>query len=193
MNKELEKWMREDGVKFLRMIGIESGQTVLDFGARVGHYAVPAAIVAGEKGMVYALDKDAKALDELMQIAEAEGLNNIRRVDVSGNVKIPLGGESVDAILLYDVLHLIDDRKVLYKEVYRVLRHLGLLSVYPKHNKLDSPGWGLENMTPEDIISEVEYHGFSFTRKYCGTLSHDDDLNYGCVLNFKRNRNTRGG
>ena len=40
----MKKWEREEGVKFLKKIGIKTGQTVLDFGARVGHYSIPAAI-----------------------------------------------------------------------------------------------------------------------------------------------------
>jgi ubiquinone/menaquinone biosynthesis C-methylase UbiE len=179
-------WMEKDGKSFLKRIGIREGHIVLDFGARVGYYSIPAAQLVGSKGIVIAFDKDTGALDELLETAKSEGLENIKRLDTSGELKIPLSNESVDVVLLYDVLHLIDKREIVYQEVYRVLRPHGLLSVYPKHNKLDSPGWGLKDMAPEDIIREIECHGFSFTEKYCAEISHDDSFNEGCVLNFRQ-------
>lgn len=179
-------WFQEAGKRLLKRIGIAKGEIVLDFGARVGYYSIPAAKVVGRKGIVNALDKDGGALDELMRIAKSEGVENIKRLDTSGELTIPLSSESVDVVLLYDVLHLIDARDLLYKEVQRILRPDGLLSVYPKHNKLDSPGWGLKDMAPGDIIKEIERHGFSFTEECCGELSHDDGFNPGCVLNFRK-------
>ncbi len=186
MNKEMGKWESEGGVKFLRRVGIKPGQKVLDFGARVGHYSIPAARVAGRNGLIYALDKDKDSLDELKRKAAEQGLENIMVIETRGSMKIKQGGDSVDAVLVYDVLHLVDNRKRLYKEVHRVLRQNGLFSVYPKHNKFDSPGWGLENMTPEDIKNEIENSGFHFKKEYCSSLSHDESINRGCVLNFKK-------
>ena len=186
MNKEIESWEKEDGVKFLKKIGIKPGQIVLDFGARVGHYTIPLARIIGKEGIVYALDKDTNSLNELKRKMIKQGLENIIIVKADSNLKIRLENNSVDVILLYDVLHLIDDRKKLYKEVHRVLRDDGLFSVYPKHNKLDSPGWGLENMTPKDITKEIETQGFYFKEEYCILLSHDEFINQGCVLNFRK-------
>ena len=54
----IEHWEKEEGVKFLRRIGMKPGQKVLDFGARVGNYTIPAAIVVGERGLVYAVDRE---------------------------------------------------------------------------------------------------------------------------------------
>ena len=46
-NHQMEWWEREGGLKFLRKIGLRSGQKILDFGCRVGHYTIPAAQVVG--------------------------------------------------------------------------------------------------------------------------------------------------
>jgi len=43
-NKDMDRWEKEDGVKFLRKVGLRPGQTVLDFGCGAGHYTIPAAI-----------------------------------------------------------------------------------------------------------------------------------------------------
>lgn len=186
MNKEMEKWEKKEGIKFLRRIGIKSGQTILDFGARVGYYSIPAARIVGREGIVYALDKDSYSLNELKRKMTEQGLENIIIIKANDNLKIRLENNSIDVVLLYDVLHLINDREKLYKEVHKVLQDNGLFSVYPKHNKFDSPGWGLENMTPKDIKNEIENCGFYFEEEYCSSLSHDESINYGCVLNFKK-------
>ena len=65
----------------LERAGINRGQIVLDFGCGSGMYTIPATKIVGEQGRVYALDKDKKALDELMQKGEPTGLRNIERMD----------------------------------------------------------------------------------------------------------------
>jgi len=182
----MERWEKKEGIKFLRKIGIKSGQTILDFGARVGYYSIPAARIVGKEGRVYALDKNSDSLNELKRKMTEQELENIILIKADGNLKIGLKNNSIDVVLLYDVLHLINDREKLYEEVHKVLQENGLFSVYPKHNKFDSPGWGLENMTPKDIKNEIENYGFYFEGEYCNSLSHDESINKGCVLNFKK-------
>ena len=54
----------EPGVlQLLKDVGIKAGQVVLDFGCGSGTYTVPAARTVGDKGKVYALDKDSKVLN----------------------------------------------------------------------------------------------------------------------------------
>jgi precorrin-6B methylase 2 len=90
-------------LEVLRKVGIRQGQLVLDFGCGSGTYTIPAAKIVGEQGRVYALDKDGKTLDELMQKAKSAGLKNIERIDTSGELKFGLADESIDSILLFDV------------------------------------------------------------------------------------------
>ena len=72
----------EPGVlQLLKDVGIKAGQIVLDFGCGSGTYTVPAARIVGDKGKVYALDKDSEVLNKLMQRAQSVGLNNVRRID----------------------------------------------------------------------------------------------------------------
>jgi len=137
MKNDIEKWLKEDGERFLRDIGIRKDQVVLDFGCGVGHYTIPAAKVVDKEGKVYAIDEDEKALSELMKIAVFEGVKNIAIAKASGELKIPIENESIDAILLYDVLHYIEERRKIIDEVHRVMKTNGLLSIYPKHHKLD--------------------------------------------------------
>jgi len=188
MQDEMEKWEREGGVKFLRKIGIRPGQKVLDFGARVGHYSIPAANIVEDKGMIYAVDKEQDSLSELEQKTNRMALKNIKIVKSSGEMTLDLENEFIDVVLLYDVLHYFktDERKILYNEVYRILKPDGLLSVYPKHVLEDAPLNEFRNLHLDDVKREIQNSGFFFKEKYCGTISHDNSLNQGCVFDFKK-------
>jgi ubiquinone/menaquinone biosynthesis C-methylase UbiE len=188
VKNEVEKWVTQDGLLFLRKIGVKVSYILVDFGCNVGHYTIPAAKVIGNKGKVYAVDKDADILSKLMRTALAENLKNIIPVKTSGNPRIDLENESVDIVLLYDILHYftIQERTTLYKEVYRILKVNGLLSVYPKHNSSDEPLWNLSNLKLKEIISEIEGSNLHlFDEKY-GELLHNDNFDKGYVLNFKK-------
>lgn len=189
METEVENWLDKNGMAFLRNIGIKERQVVLDFGCNVGHYTIPAAKVVGEKGKVYAVDSDAKSLNNLMRIAKRENLKNIVPMHTqSAGLKINLKDETVDVILLYDILHYMDsmERNKLYKEAYRVLKVDALLSVYPKHNKLDEPLWNLSDVELGDIIKEIEGIKFNFEGQFYKKLIHDDNYNKGNILNFRK-------
>ena len=45
----MKQWETAIGVLFLKRVGLRQGQTVIDFGARVGHYTIPAAKVVGPR------------------------------------------------------------------------------------------------------------------------------------------------
>ena len=187
MNKEMERWETVDGVNYLKKIGIKAGQVVLDFGANVGHYSIPAAIVVGKDGLIYAVDKEQELLNKLEAKAIALGLENIKTINNAEEVKLALENHSVDVVLLYDILHYLkkEERKILYCELIRILKPDGLLSVYPKHVVEDYPLMEFHNIHIEDVKQEIGDSGFLFDRKYCSKMSHDDELNSGCVLNFK--------
>jgi ubiquinone/menaquinone biosynthesis C-methylase UbiE len=176
VSRDLRRWLDRESEKALRKIGIRRGQTVLDYGCGSGSYAIPTARIVGEEGRVYALDKDERALDELMQRAELEGLKNIRRMDTSGKVEIELGKESIDVVLLYDIFWyfpLTDNRLLkLLAEIHRVSRRDALISVYPKH------------INSEQLKDKIEGAGFHLKEIYSGVLIHDNKLKSDQLLNF---------
>jgi len=186
----MDLWEAKQGVAFLRKIGIRRGRTILDFGARIGHYSIPAAKIVGRKGLVYAVDKDQYALNDLQQKAADHSLENIRIQATSGELCLQIKNECVDFALLYDVLHFFnrDQRKKLYQEVHRVLKVAGILSIYPKHLAEDEPLYELKDCSAKEIANEVKASGFCLDEKYCAKISHDDGLTQGCVLNFRREK-----
>lgn len=160
-------------------VGIKEGQKVLDFGCGIGDYTIPAAKIVGIRGRIYALDKDGESLDFLTRRAKRYGLKNIEIIKTSGELKIGLKDESMDIVLLYDVIHDsyfsgLEKRKELLSEIHRILKQNGVVSIYPEH----SP--------PRDIKREVEKAHFCFEKEIHSTLLHDSCLTEGNVFNFRK-------
>ena len=178
MKSDSEVWLQEKAEKVLREVGIRKDQIVLDFGCGSGYYAIPAAKMVGDKGKVYALDKNGNRLREVMQRAEPLKLENIQTIETSGEVKIPLEDGSVDVTLLYDVIHSYyfsaTQRKELLTEIHRISKPNALVSVYPRHMDLDY------------VRREIERADFRFLRKLFVTLLHYHTLEQEHVLNFLR-------
>ena len=184
MSIEVKNWIDKGGIEFLRKIGIERNDVVLDFGCGEGHYTIPLAKVVGESGKVYALDKDRYALGKLRETAERESLNNIEIIPAE--TRIPLKDNSVNVVLCYDVIHYEKNRERIYKEVYRVLHKDGLFSVYPKHYKDDYPLMELASLSLEDIIEEIEVVGFTLKKRMFLNCLHDDYMKECQILNFRK-------
>jgi len=188
MNQEMERWESKEGVEFLRKAGIRKNHIVLDFGCGMGHYTIPAARIVASTGFVYAVDKERQAVSKLRQKAQANNFKNIKVMKASGQIELDFESESINVVLFYDVLHYLgkNDRKKLYQEAFRVLKQDGLLSVYPKHTLEDNPIQQFKELNLNDVKREFEDSDFYFEQKYCGIISHDDGLNQGCVLNFRK-------
>jgi ubiquinone/menaquinone biosynthesis C-methylase UbiE len=184
VTRDLKNWLEKDGEDFLKAIGVKKGQVVLDFGCGEGHYSIPAAKVVGEKGRIYALDKDRQAIDQLAKLMKKNRITNIEVIKRES--KTSLMNDSVDFILCYDVVHYLKDRAPVYSELYRVLKPKGIFSLYPKHHKNDSPLMELAQMKLEDIIREVEEAGFSLQGRLLKSLIHDDYYDEGYILHFRK-------
>jgi len=180
ISNEINKWIEHDGIQFLKDIGIRKDQFVLDFGCGHGNYTIPASLIVGEKGRIYAVDKNQESLNKLINKTKEKELNNIEIIKLVDQLKLPLPKESVDAILLFDVLHLVEPRKCLLSELNRILKPTGLLFVYPKHHQTDM------KMSLEEVIKEIQYVGFRFNVKNFKKLMHNNKLEKGIILNFNK-------
>jgi len=178
MRSDPERWLKENAEKVLKEVGVGKNQIVLDFGCGSGYYTIPVAKIIGNKGKVYALDKDRNSLHEVTQRAKSQKLENIQIIKTSGELKIPFEDEFVDIVLLYDVLHSYyfsaTGRKNLLTEIYRISKPNALISVYPKH------------MDSEDFIDEMEKANFHFERELFVTLLHYYVPERDYLLNFRR-------
>ena len=195
MNDAMTTWECQDGIVFLQSVGVRPGDKVLDFGCRVGHYSIPAAFVVGRSGIVYALDKDQRPLDRLIAKAKEAGISNIKTMCTPDPINIALESNTIDVVLLYDVLHYFTrrDRNKLYGEVFRLLKPNGLLSVYPKHTVEDTPLQEFKDMRLSEVGHEIRMSGFEPEGQWEAILSHDDTLERGRMLNFRKGKRQAEG
>lgn len=129
--------MDRNASKMLSEVGIREGQSVLDFGCGPGTYSIPAARIVGKSGKIYSLDVSQGALNKLSRKAKEEGLENIVTLLSSGKVDIPLDNETLNHVLLIDVLQEISEKETLLEEIHRILKPNGLMTVYPMHIDVD--------------------------------------------------------
>jgi len=184
----VSKWLSEQASHFLREAGVKEAQTVLDFGCGQGTYTLPAAKIVGNGGMVYALDQDKHKIDDLRAKSKSAGLENIQIVPAVGRAHIELPDESIDVILLYDVLHSwyhprSQQRKEILYELYRVLRSEGLLSFYPG----DPEVFGHDSELLA-IQREIRGANFCLQSEEVQTLIHEGSVVQGHIFSFTKRR-----
>jgi len=121
--------------------GIEPGDRVLDFGCGPGAYVPAAAERVGATGVVYALDLHPLAIQKVEDLAGRKRLTNVRTIHSDCNTGLP--DDSVDVVLLYDILHMLSDPHAVLGELHRVLKPDGVLSLNEPH------------MGEEDVVSRM--------------------------------------
>ena len=132
-------------LRILREAGIRPGFHVLDYGCGPGSYIVPLSGLVGEGGMVYALDVNPLAMRAVQKITAKKQLVNVR--PVLSDCETGLPPDSLDMVLLYDILHDLSNAGEVLAELHRVLKPVGILSVSDHH------------MTHEEIESRVTAGG----------------------------------
>lgn len=113
--------------KVLEVVGIREGESVLDFFCGPGDFSIAAAEMVGEKGEVNALDIHPLALETVEARAGRRGFRNL--YTIFSDLETGMKDGSVDAVLLYGVLHRTSDKGSLIREISRITRPGGVVSV----------------------------------------------------------------
>lgn len=131
---EFREWLRDNAGEILSRVGVGKSRTVVDYGCGPGIFSVAAARAVGQAGRVYALDVRDRALERLHALAVQDGLTNLSTMLIDkSTVSVALGDGTADVVLLYDVLQKIADKDGLMRELHRILKPEGILSVFPMH------------------------------------------------------------
>lgn len=117
--------------EIIKYLSIVKGMKVADFGCGAGYFVIPTAKIVGDEGKVYALDVLDTALESVRSRARIEGLFNI--ITKRCNLEI-LGGsqidnDSMDLVLLSNILFQSDDKVGIIKEAIRILKKDGRLAI----------------------------------------------------------------
>ena len=135
----------------LEEVGIKPGFHLLDYGCGPGGYVTAAAELVGKSGRIYALDIHPLAIQKVQNIASKKQLANVETI--CSDCKTGLPDNSMDVILLYDILHHLSDTNKVLEELHRVLKPNGILSLSDHH------------LEEDEIVSKITSGGFKLSGK----------------------------
>ena len=121
-----------------RVVGrarLRKGETVIDVGAGTGLLTMEAMTRVGERGSVVALDVSRDALTGCRQTAK-DGASALEPGLVVGDVlSVPVRDRSVDVVIARSVLIYVVDKAHAAREMHRVLRPGGRVSIFEPINR----------------------------------------------------------
>lgn len=154
-------WQQPDRV--MRDLGVQPGTLWADIGCGSGYFALRLAKSVGERGLVFAVDVNARALDTLKKQAGQARLSNMVVV-VSAPTDTRLKPECVDAVLACDLLHEVPEpqRLPLVTSAVQALRPGGFLYLIDYRKSRDVRFDPYEKLIPRDdlvaLCSEAGLH-----------------------------------
>jgi len=174
---ERRKLVPPDAV--LDLMEIHPGDTLLDAGAGIGYFAVPAARRVGPGGRVFAADISRKMLDELKKRAAESGVTVVPVLCDAD--RVPLPDATADRILLAFVLHEVDDGAAYLGEMRRLLKNDGALTIV-EWDRVESPmGPPLsERIGRRELDTMVESAGLEKTKEV-----QINEYQYACIVKKK--------
>jgi ubiquinone/menaquinone biosynthesis C-methylase UbiE len=120
-----------DPTNFLKHIEVREGMKIADFGAGNGHIAFKVAEIVGDKGIVYALDIKKNIIAHLENEAKHQGLHQVKPVwtDLEMIHYNPIASETVDIVLIINMLFQSNKHAAVLKEAYRILAPGGIVVI----------------------------------------------------------------
>lgn len=142
-------------------------ETLADIGAGAGFFALPAARRL-RRGRVYAIDRQEDMLEIVRRRSREDGLQNIIPLRAEAKA-IPLEDGAVDAALMANVYHDIEDREAALREVARIVRPGGAfyLVEWDSSDLEKGPPSELRINAP-DLERALEEGGFRVERRLDG-------------------------
>jgi len=111
----------------LEYAGIRPGFHVVDYGCGPGSYVLLLSQMVGGKGRVYAFDIEPLAIKNVKGLISRAGLVNAEAA--CSDCRTGLPDNSVDMVLLYDVFHALKEPDKVLRELHRILKPEGALSL----------------------------------------------------------------
>jgi len=144
-----DAWQKPDQI--MDTLGIADGSAVADLGAGGGWFTIRLARRVGPNGVVYAEDIQKLMLEAIFRRVAREGLRNVRTVlGAADDPRLPLG--SLDAVLILDVYHEMEDPVALLRNVKRSLKPTGRIGIVDYKKDGYGPGPALEDRVEPDAI-----------------------------------------
>lgn len=155
--------------RILARFDIRPGMIVADFGAGGGYFSIPAARKVGENGKVYAIDIQKEALSIIKSKAALEHLLRIETIwaDLESSAGSHLPANSVDFVIIANILFQSEKKENVLREASRVLRSGGQLAVLEWDDTPFPAGPPLVLRVPKRTIKQLaESSGLALEKEF---------------------------
>ena len=156
-------WQRPDQI--MDAMGIADGSAVADIGAGSGWFTTRLARRVGPQGIVHAEDVQQEMINAISRRVSKEGLTNVKPVlGLKNDPRLPRS--SLDAVLMVDVYHEVEDRVTMLSNLAKALKPQGRLGIIDF--RLDGTGPGPapeERVSPDVVVADAEKAGLRFIRQ----------------------------
>ena len=144
-----------DPYEALNAAGLKPGQQVLEIGCGPGFFTVPAAKIVGTEGSITTLDINSYAVRIVERKVEKEGMKNVAFL-LADAAQTGLPNQSFDLVFLFGFTHPIGDLKGILREIYRLLKPAGILSI---EGRSSLPGKLFTRLKHEGRITQFKKAG----------------------------------
>jgi ubiquinone/menaquinone biosynthesis C-methylase UbiE len=166
---------RQPIAKVMEVMGVRPGMVIGEVGAGTGRVTVWLADAVGTKGMIYANDIDAAALDHLRKRCLREGLENVQTiVGTVTDPKLPL--KALDIAFMTNTYHHLEKPVELVRNLLPTLKENGRLVIVERD--YDRSPHKHEATTKEDFIKQMDQAGFKVVA--IDTSMQEDNI-YTCL------------
>jgi ubiquinone/menaquinone biosynthesis C-methylase UbiE len=157
-----DEWQKPDQI--MDTLRIAEGATVADVGAAGGWFTMQLARRVGPNGIVYAEDVQLPMVDGIARRAQRQNVPWVR--PILGTATDPRLPPGIDAILIADTYHEVDDPIALLKNAARSLKPQGRIGVVDFLPGGGGPGPAPdERPDPQAVIQAAEAAGLRLTKR----------------------------
>jgi ubiquinone/menaquinone biosynthesis C-methylase UbiE len=160
------------------VLGIGDGSYVADLGAGSGWFTIRLASRVGPNGKVFAEDIQRRMIQAINVRLESLGIKNVKTV--LGTASDPHLPEPLDAVLIVDAYHEMEQPVTLLRNVARSLKPSGRVGIVNSTKEGGGPGPAPdERVDPERVISDAQAAGLRLR-------SRESFLKYQYMLVFEK-------
>jgi ubiquinone/menaquinone biosynthesis C-methylase UbiE len=145
-------------------LDLKIGDKFLDAGCGDGYISIEISKIVGSNGMVYALDVYPESIEKVKQEVNIKNLTNVDAVLADITQNIPLDENSIDKVLMANVLHgFVEEDEVddVMKNILSVIKHGGIFSVveFRKVESENGPPYNVR-LSPSEVSDILQKYGF---------------------------------
>ncbi|HLP86661.1 MAG TPA: methyltransferase domain-containing protein [Candidatus Paceibacterota bacterium] len=164
-------------------LGLREGMRVADFGAGTGFYCKAISPRVGNSGKVYAIEVQKDLVKKLESDLKELGIHNVDCIwgDIERRGGTKLLDNSMDVVIISNVLFQVEDKIGIIDEAKRVLRKGGKILLVDWSDSFGGMGPAPHHVMPEAEARELfEKRGFRFEEKISTSVHH-----YGIIFTYE--------